>query len=187
MKIGLLIVFLLVLNSLSVFSSPSLYAQSCTLPAQVQNVVITYPNCEAGTCNFTQGRCSWAQVTGATGYSVVITAVSTSTQVLNQQVGAVTSQVFTVATSDTYKCDVSAINSCGTGTAGTSTLYCKVDFVPTLTPTPTPTQGTVIIPTTGVTTAPAPNIAPPGSNSVIWTALAGFVMIAIGFSAILLL
>ena len=182
LKIGLLIVFVLVLSSLSAFSLPLVHAQTCTLPTQVQNVAITFPNCEGGTCNYTQAKCSWAAVTGATGYSIVVTAVSTSTQVLNQQVGVVTSQAFTVANSDTYRCDVSAINSCGTGTTGTGSLFCQTEFVPTATPA---TSTTVTIPPKVVSTVVPAGLPPTGPATIVWIGFAGFAIAAIGLSMLL--
>lgn len=137
------------INPLSVVN-----AQTCSPPAQVTNVAIIFPSCVGDVCNFTQGSCTWSTVAGATNYKVIITEVETGTVITNQQVGStVTSIIFSVAESNTYKCDISAINSCGaTGTAGTASLLCKVDAAVTTTPTPTPTVTT--------TPTPVPALAP---------------------------
>src|SRR5258708_5916344 len=58
-------------------STPVAYAQ-CSLPPQVQNVSVTFPNCVGNSCNFTQGSCTWGGVTGATKYQVTITEVETN-------------------------------------------------------------------------------------------------------------
>jgi len=157
------------------------YAQSCTVPVQVTNVAIVFPNCVNGTCSYSQGSCSWAALSGATGYNVIITAVGTNTQVLNQQAYTSTTLAFTVATSDTYRCDVSAINSCGTGSVGTSSLLCKTDFVPTPTPTPTIVPTSVIV-TVIPTSVPLPTLPPTGNNITIWLGFAGFAMIAVSIA-----
>ena len=187
--IGVISVILLIFNSLTPSSAPLAYAQSCTLPVQVTNAVITFPYCVNGNCNFAQGSCSWNALTGATGYNAIITAVGTNTQVLNQQAYTSTTLAFPVATSDTYRCDVSAVNSCGAGPVATSSLLCNTEFVAT--PTPTSTSTTTSLPTqvvtTGVPTSIPPVTLPPtGSNISVLLGFAGFVIVAIGFSMLLL-
>jgi len=186
LRIGVISVAILIcINSLMPSPLHLAYAQ-CTAPVQVTGVAIVFPNCASGTCNLTQGSCSWTAVTDATGYNVVITAVSTNTQVLNQQAYTSTTLSFPVTTSDTYRCDVSAVNSCGTGTVGTSSLLCKAEFVvtPTVTVTSAPAQP---IATAAPTSAPRPTMAPTGSNTLIFSGFAGLVMVAIGFSMLFLL
>lgn len=111
---------------------------SCPTPGQVQNVLVEFPNCEGDQCNFTQASCSWASVAGATKYQLKITEVESGAVVKDQQVEAsITRDVFAVNANKTYKCDVSAINSCGTsGVAGSHSLFCEVDA---LVETPSPT------------------------------------------------
>jgi hypothetical protein len=133
-------------------------AQTCTVPAQVTGVSITFPSCVGTSCNFTQGSCSWGAVTGATSYHVVVTEVETNVSKLNQTIATTSASIiFPVTESNTYKCDVSAINSCGTGTTGTASLLCKVDAGVSATPTPTP------IPT--LTPTPAPVIPVTGNST----------------------
>lgn len=178
--ISVALVGLLFFYNLSLSPARFTHAQSCTVPTQVQNVSITYPNCVDGNCNYTQGNCSWDALTGATGYNVVVTAVGTSTQVLNQQAITPISSIFTVSASDTYRCDVSAVNACGTGAIGTSSLLCNTELVPTTTTT---TTTTVPAPTT--ITVPQPTLPPPGSNAFI-LGFAGILMIIISFSLFLI-
>jgi len=138
-------------------------AQACTAPTTPQNVKVTYPNCTGTQCSFTSALCSWTAVSGATNYSVTVTDVDDNTTVQSQQYDANTTQVnFTVTSGKTYKCDVTATNSCGTSPAGTDTLLCKVDGItgaPTATPLPTsppvatntPLPTRPVIPPTGST------------------------------------
>lgn len=185
--IGIIIVIFLVFYNLTSSSARLAFAQSCTVPVQVANVAITFPNCESGNCNYTQGKCSWDALTGATGYNLTITAVNANRQVLNQQAYTSTSLAFSVATSDTYRCDVSAVNSCGTGPVGTSSLLCTTEFVVTPTPTPTvtsvPAQGI----TPGAQTNPPVTLPPTGSNTLVWSGFAGFIIVVIGLTMFLLL
>lgn len=111
---------------------------ACALPEAVQNVKIDFPNCVGDQCNFTQASCSWTSLVGATKYQVTVTQVDDGTSISNEAVDAsVTTKTFDVKDGFTYKCDVSAINSCGTaGAAGSNTLLCKVDAA-VATPIPT--------------------------------------------------
>ncbi len=117
--------------------------QSCPTPSIVQNVLVEFPNCNGDVCNFTEANCSWSSVAGATKYQLKISQVESGEVVKNEQVeAAVTKVVFPITQNKTYKCDVSAINSCGTsGPAGSHSLLCAADALvasPTL-PPPTPT------------------------------------------------
>lgn len=131
---------------------------SCTTPAQVQNVLLTFPYCtSSGACNFTQANCTWNALSGATNYQVTITNSTTNTQVFNQQVTAsTTSQVFSIENNNTYTCTVAAVNSCGTaGATNSYSLLCKVNnlntsptIAPTVPPAPPPTgsfENTILI------------------------------------------
>jgi len=139
-------------------SVPLAHAQTCSVPSQVQNVSITFPSCTGDVCNFTQGSCAWNSVTGATQYQVTVTEVETGTTILTQQFdGSVTSTNFSVHESNTYKCDVAAINSCGTGPTGTASLLCKVDAAVTSTPT-TATNNTPLVPKTLPVTGSTDNV-----------------------------
>jgi len=113
--------------------------QSCPTPAQVQNVQVEFPNCTGDVCNFTEAACSWNAVAGATKYKLTVTQVESAAVVKNEEVDAALNRVvFPITQNKTYKCDVSAINSCGAvGVAGSHSLFCEVDAL--LDPTPAPT------------------------------------------------
>lgn len=113
--------------------------QSCPIPAQVQNVLVEFPNCVGDICNFTQASCSWNSVAGATKYQLTITEVDTSTIIKNgEEEAAITRVVFPITQNRTYKCEVSAKNSCGaSGQSGSHSLLCEVDAA-VVTPTPIP-------------------------------------------------
>jgi hypothetical protein len=159
------------------------FAQSCTIPAQVSNVAITFPSCTGDVCNFTQGQCTWGSVSGATNYQVKITKTETNTVVSDQQVSSSTTSItFPVTESSTYKCDVSAVNACGTGTAGTSSLLCKVDAAVTTGPTQAqvaPTARPV------ATRAPVPVTGSP--TTLLYYGFGGALLVLSGFIIILLL
>lgn len=161
---------------------------SCPIPSQVQNVQVEFPNCVGDICNFTQASCSWGSVAGATKYQLKITQVESGETVRDEQVeAAVTKVEFPVVQNKTYKCEVSAINSCGsTGAAGSHSLLCAVDALVS-TPTPAPPKPTsTLIPTSTPTptliptATPVRTIAPPGTFD---TTLA----LGIGTTALLLL
>lgn len=120
-------------------------SSACQTPATVSNVTFNYPSCVGTQCNFTQASCSWAAVNGATSYSVKITQVESGTVTSTTTVNAPTvTTAFTVEQGKTYRCDISAVNSCGTsGQAGSAQALCSVDGQAT-TPTATPVQ---VIPT----------------------------------------
>lgn len=124
--------------------TPAQIAQSCPIPAQVQNVLVEFPNCVGDICNFTQASCSWSSVAGATKYQVKVSQVESGEVAKNEQVeAAVTKVEFPIVQNKTYKCDVSAINSCGTsGLAGSHSLLCAVDALVS-TPTPAPPTPTI--------------------------------------------
>ncbi len=110
---------------------------ACTTPAQPTGVTMDYPSCVGTQCNFTQALCSWNAVTGASSYNVTFTNVDTNTVVQTQTVQSGTTQlVFPVNQGKTYKCDVSAVNSCGTaGPVGSYSLLCQTNgLVSTTTP-----------------------------------------------------
>lgn len=132
---------------------PSAHAQTCTTPAQVPNVEVTYPSCVGDQCNFTQASCSWGQVTGAANYQVTATEVESGSIVFNQSVVSTTTSVtFNITQNKTYKCDVAAKNSCGTsGPIGTHSLLCAADAAVTTNPTSPPVVANPTIPAVGST------------------------------------
>jgi hypothetical protein len=121
-------------------------AQSCTTPTQVSNVEVNYPSCAGAQCSFVEADCAWDAVSGAANYSVKITEVESGSIIKNVTVGgASSSYTFPVTQGKTYRCETSAVNSCGTsGPAGVGEALCAVDGLtvstaPSATPTPTPT------------------------------------------------
>lgn len=123
----------------SIASSES--AQSCPAPGAVPNVLVEYPNCIGEVCNFNKASCTWGSVAGATKYKLVITESDTQTIVRDEEVEASINRVeFDINQGMTYKCDISAINSCGAvGVLTSHSLLCETDAVPTTQSTPTPT------------------------------------------------
>ena len=177
--LGVLLVMFLIFNKLTTSSVPLVNAQ-CALPTQVTGVVVTYPYCDNGTCSYTQGKCSWDTLSGATGYNVIVTNIGTSAQVLNLPAYTSTSSAFPVATSATFRCDVTAINTCGVGAVvGTGSLLCNTELVPT-------TTTTTISVTTTRAASPITTLPPTGSNTIALIGFAGLVMIIISFSLLLL-
>lgn len=153
-------VFSVVLVLLTIaFVTPHAWAQSsCQTPAAVTGVNITYPDCSATSCNFNQGTCSWSAAANAATYTVLITNVNSGAQAYSQSVPASTTTVaFPVTNGQTYKCDVTGVNSCAqSGTTGSLTLLCEVEGASTA---PTPTTAPVVnqpppaqIPPTGLVT-----------------------------------
>jgi hypothetical protein len=136
------------------FSTPSsipaivnnVTAQTCTTPAQVSNVEVSYPSCVGAQCSFVEADCTWEAVSGAANYSVKVTEVDSGSVIKNVTVGGSSvSYTFPVTQGKTYRCDIAAVNSCGTsGPTGSAEAVCEVDGLtvstaPSATPTPTPT------------------------------------------------
>jgi len=139
---------------------------TCTTPDAVLNVLVEYPSTTSGSANFTQADCSWAQVANAANYNVVVTELETSTTIYNQQVPSTTTKIsFGVTQGRTYKCDVAAVNSCGTaGPVGSFQLLCgaSAGVSPTTAPTVAPTSPPA-------TSAPQPTMKPTGTISTTFT------------------
>lgn len=166
---------------------------SCTTPPAVQNVLITYPQCDASNnCSLAQANCSWSTVTGATGYQVTVTQTDSNTIVKTETITG-TSSIFNVTQGKTYQCDVQAVNSCGqSGPAGSHTLLCEVNALvspspsPTITssPTSTPTLPPNITPITYVS-APPPTLPPSGMAETTGIVAAGAAVFIFAGAALL--
>lgn len=142
---------------------------NCPAPTAVQNVLVEFPGCEGDICQFTQASCSWDPNTEATSYNVTVTEVETGTPVQSNvsYPSSTTKIIFPINQGFTYKCDVSAVSSCGgISVASSHELLCEADaLLPTEAPTPTPVPPTETPqePTaTPIPPTPAPSIAPPG-------------------------
>lgn len=129
-------------------------AGACTAPEIVSNVEFNYPSCVGTQCNFTQASCSWAAVNGATSYTIKITQVESGTITATNTVTApAVTFAFPVEQGKTYRCEISAVNSCGTSAqAASAEAFCAVDGQ---VGTPVPTRQQVIptvVPTGDVST-----------------------------------
>jgi len=141
---------------------------TCQTPAQVTNVKVTYPSCQGDECSFVEADCSWDQSTDASQYNITVTEIDTNTVVKNETATNTTIMiVFPVTQNKTYKCEVAAVNSCGTaGPVGSDTVLCAVDaMVETPTPTVGPTRTATPTPTLIPTKKPKPTLTPPGSSN----------------------
>lgn len=165
------------------FHSKTVYAQACTTPGTVTNVKITYPACANGQCSFTSATCTWDATLNAATYTVKVTEVDTNTIVTSQSITAPTTTItFPVTSGKTYKCDVTAVNSCGqAGGTGSDSLLCKVDGV-FASPTAVPTQPPII----GAPN-PQPTLAPTGNlQNILLITGVSIILIITGASLFLL-
>lgn len=144
---------------------------TCTTPAQPTGVTLTYPSVVGTDVSYTQALCSWDAVSGAANYNVTFTNVDTNTVVQTQTVASTTTQlVFPVDQGKTYKCDVAAVNSCGTaGAVGTYSLLCQTNAILT----------TTVAPTVAPTLPPA--LPSTGNSGILYAAgIGSFALILLG-------
>jgi hypothetical protein len=166
---------------------------ACQVPPVVTNVKVEYPSCEGSQCSFEQASCSWDGISGATSYAIKISQTESGEVVRNDTVASSTTKVvFSVVQNKTYECDVSAVNSCGTGPAGIDSLLCAVQGVeatptpttPVATPAPTIIAQVSPVPTTIPTIPPAvvtPTMVPTGpGNAIIGIGAFGILITIIG-------
>lgn len=141
------------------FFHGDVFAQTpaCTTPGTPGSVLITYPARQGINLDSTQATCTWGAASDVASYSVQITEVDSNTVVTTQTLSSSTlTYTFPVTGGKTYKCNVTAINSCGTaGTAGTFSLLCQTDIVTSPTAAP------------GATIPPIQEIPPTGNNSIL--------------------
>jgi hypothetical protein len=115
----------------------------------VSSVDFNYPSCVGTQCDFNQASCTWTAVNGATNYDVKITQVESGSVTATSTVTApAVTYSFPVENGKTYRCDVTATNTCGSAAqAGSGQGYCAVDGqVGSPQPT-TPTVPPQVIPT----------------------------------------
>lgn len=178
-------------------SSAQTPGEACTVPAAVQNVLITYPHCDASNnCSLTQANCTWSAVTDATGYQLTVTETDSNTIVKTEAVTG-TSSIFDVTQGKTYQCDVQAVNACGeSGPAGSHTLLCEVDALvasPSPTPvvasssTPSPTLPPNITPISFTSTPPPPPSAPGAFENTVAVGVGAAVFIISGAALLFVL
>jgi hypothetical protein len=137
---------------------------TCAAPATVQGVKVEYPGCsvtDPNNCDLSQASCKWNPSSDAASYNVTVTELETGRVVINNQSEPLSTNkiLFPITQKMTYKCDVSAVASCGTvSTAASDQLLCETDA---LLDTPT------VAPPTAVPTQPpaTPTIANPGGET----------------------
>lgn len=123
---------------------------TCPAPGTPATVTLSYPFCEAGqsgeTCQFDKAGCVWDSVSGATSYNVKVTEVETGAVIKSDSV-TTTNTSFPVVQGRTYKCEISAVSSCGTvGGSNEDTLLCEADAFLSPTPASTPPPPVVAVP-----------------------------------------
>ncbi|OIP58061.1 MAG: hypothetical protein AUK12_01850 [Candidatus Levybacteria bacterium CG2_30_37_29] len=171
------------------FFKTNVFAQSsCTTPGTPANVLITYPVCEGANCNFTQAQCTWEAATSVATYAIVVTEVDSGTIVKSETLASsVLTYTFAVTNNKTYKCDVTAVNSCGTaGATGTYSLLCQTDVV-NPTSTPVPTAPPVVVPTDPPVVVIPPKSQPPASGNEFGFMMLGAISLVLFMGGILLL
>lgn len=109
--------------------APTVAGGACQTPETVSGVELSYPSCQGTQCNFTQASCTWAAVNGAASYTISVTQVDSGTVTTTTSVTAPTvTYAFPVTQGQTYRCDIAAVNSCGTsGQVGSAQAVCAVD------------------------------------------------------------
>lgn len=158
-------------------------AQTCTAPTAVSGVTVAYPSCVGSNCDLTKASCTWTAESGVASYNATVTEVETSTIILNNasESASTTTISFPITQGKTYKCDITAVASCGAVSAVSSDqLLCEANALlsPTVTPVPTATP----VPPK----APPPTIAQPGGVGQT-IAITGLVLFAIVGGAVLLM
>lgn len=154
----------------SVSVTPTVAAGACQVPAAVTGVELNYPSCQGTQCNFAEANCSWAAVNGAASYSISVTQVDSGTVTTTTTVTAPTvTSAFPVEQGKTYRCDITAINSCGaSGAVGSAQAVCAVDGQVS---SPAPTTPPQVIPT----------VVPTGdTNTTVLVGIGGVIVAILG-------
>lgn len=106
-------------------------------------------------CVSNQAKCTWDAVANATTYHYKIIDVSSNAVISEGDIPSSTTQIaFTSQANKTYKCIVSAVNTCGVGPEGQAIATCSISPTPTNTPVPLSTPTATPIPTPTATPAP---------------------------------
>jgi hypothetical protein len=138
--------------------------ETCAAPATVQGVKVEYPGCsvaDPNNCDLAQASCKWDPSSDAASYNVTVTELETGKVVLNNQSEPLSTNkiLFPITQKMTYKCDVTAVATCGTVSAAASDqLLCETDAILD-TPTIAPTTSAPTLP------PPTPTIANPGGET----------------------
>ncbi|HSX09167.1 MAG TPA: fibronectin type III domain-containing protein [Candidatus Saccharimonadales bacterium] len=125
---------------------------TCPVPSPSPTPPPTGPVCPNGSS--AQGVCNWDAVSGATSYSVVIQDLTTGQNTSVTVQAPATQYSFDDNGVDTYQCNVSATNVCGSTPPTNSPPSTCTGPTPTPTPLPTAT------PTPAPTSTPAPTPTP---------------------------
>lgn len=152
----------------STSSSSSSAGNSCPAPGTPATVTLSYPLCEAPegggqeVCQFDKAGCTWESVSGAVKYNVKVTEVETGASIANQTINAPTLKTsFPVVQGRTYKCEVSAVNNCGSaGGVNDDTLTCEVENFLSPAPSATPPPAVSTPPPATPTPTPLPIPSP---------------------------
>lgn len=112
-------------------------------------------------CSSVQASCLWDALSTATSYSVRVIDTSNN-QVIKSQTVTTTSLTFPFQTGRTYRCEVSAVNNCGTGGVSQAINTCTAlpSPTPTFTPSPTLTNTPTLTPTATLTPTLTPTATP---------------------------
>ena len=134
-------------------------------------------------CRFDQAKCSWDAVGDATSYAITITEEESNSVIKQETVAAGTTKyVFDITANKTYRCDVSAVNACGTlGPAGSASALCAAEGVASAAPTAAPTAAPVVTPapTAAPVATPRPQVACGSSCSSTADCLSGLTCLKI--------
>lgn len=155
-------------TSSSSISSSSNAGAACTTPGTPATVTLSYPYCDTSgsgseNCVFEKAGCVWESVADATKYTVKVTEVETGATITTDTINAPTTKTsFPVVQGRTYKCEVSAVSSCGTaGGTNEDTLLCQTDAFVSPTPSFAPSVAPVVVAPPPVSTpTPTPTPSP---------------------------
>ncbi len=166
--------------------------EACPAPAAPASTTVQYPHMDGDNFELTQADCGWESVEEATTYNISITETDTGKLIRDDSVPASTTGVtFPVTQGMTYKCEIEAVNDCGTVSAVTadeqicSTEGLIISPSPTAPPvTPIPTTPPVVTnPPTAPTVPPTP---PPAGAAEVLAIGGGIAALAVAVGAALM-
>lgn len=151
--------------------------EACPAPAAPAATTVQYPHLDGDNFELTQADCGWEPVEEAATYNISITETDTGNVIRDDSVPASTTGVsFPVTQGMTYKCEIEAVNDCGTVSAVTSDeQICSTDGL-IISPSPTQPPVVTVAPTTPppvVTTAPTIQPTPPATGTAEILAIGG--------------
>ncbi len=142
-------IILSIITVLMLFSTFFSFNQTIVNPALAQ---------VGGQCRFDQASCTWDAEPAAVTYSVTVVEEDSGQTIKQETVPSGTTKlVFPVTANKTYRCDVAAVNACGTlGPAGSASALCAVEGMATPAPSVAASVAPTVAPTTAPTQPPAP-------------------------------